>query len=231
MTGLLPSRDSVSARDGRWVLMLGVAAVAAFLLRWYYIGTAEVINPVRGDARQYVSYALNLAYHGTFSSAPAGSALFPPDSYRDPGYPLLLALWMRLYGPGPEWLRAVLMCQAMLGALTVALAMQLGRSWLERGWCVAAGVALAIWPQAIAISGVLLSETLTGFLCVAALLASQRALARNSMVFAFAAGLGFGLAGLTNAVLIPFGVLLALCTGAFPLLSYLKAALEPDRHR
>lgn len=28
-----------------------------------------------------------------------------------------------------------------------------------------------------------------------------------------------------------WGVLLALCTGAFPLLSYLKAALEPDRHR
>ena len=28
-----------------------------------------------------------------------------------------------------------------------------------------------------------------------------------------------------------WGVLLALCTGAFPLLSYLKAALEPDRYR
>ncbi|MBW6397185.1 glycosyltransferase family 2 protein [Roseomonas sp. HJA6] len=28
-----------------------------------------------------------------------------------------------------------------------------------------------------------------------------------------------------------WGVLLALCTGAFPLLSYLKASLEPDRHR
>lgn len=28
-----------------------------------------------------------------------------------------------------------------------------------------------------------------------------------------------------------WGALLALCTGAFPLLSYLKAALEPDRHR
>lgn len=28
-----------------------------------------------------------------------------------------------------------------------------------------------------------------------------------------------------------WGVLLALCTGAFPLLSYLKAALEPDRHQ
>ncbi|MBR0650657.1 glycosyltransferase family 2 protein [Roseomonas terrae] len=28
-----------------------------------------------------------------------------------------------------------------------------------------------------------------------------------------------------------WGVLLALCTGAFPLLSYLKAALEPERHR
>ena len=27
-----------------------------------------------------------------------------------------------------------------------------------------------------------------------------------------------------------WGVLLALCTGAFPLLSYLKAKLEPEKH-
>ena len=28
-----------------------------------------------------------------------------------------------------------------------------------------------------------------------------------------------------------WGVLLALCTGSFPLLAYLKARLEPERHR
>jgi len=213
MAGFLPTRVNPAAREWRWALMLGVATVGAFLLRWYYIQTAETINPIRGDARQYVAYALNLACHGTFSSASPDSGMPVPDSYRDPGYPLFLAFFIRLQGTGAEWLHAVLMGQAMLGALTVALTMQLGRSWLGPRWCLAAGVALAIWPQTIAISGVLLSETLAGFLCIAALLVSQLALARNSMTLAIAAGLGFGMAGLTNAVLVPFGVLLALYAG------------------
>ena len=33
-----------------------------------------------------------------------------------------------------------------------------------------------------------------------------------------------------RVALIGWGVLLALCTGAFPLLSYLKAKLEPGKH-
>lgn len=200
-------------RDRHWVLMLGIVTLAAFLLRWHYVLIAEVINPVRGDARQYVAYALNLAWHGTFSSVLPDSGALVPDSYRDPGYPLFLAVWMRLFGTGTEWLHAVLIGQAVLGALTVAMAMQLGRTWLSKGWCLAAGVALAVWPQTTTISGTLLSETLTGFVCTAALVVCQQAVARNNVALAVVAGLGFGMAGLTNAVLAPFGILLALYLG------------------
>lgn len=197
-------------RDWMWIGALLLVTALALALRWYYVSTAKVIDPIRADAAQYYRYAWNLAHHAVFSGAPPGAARILPDSYRDPGYPLLLAAWMKLFSNQGYWYAAVLFTQAAIGALTVPLTMQLGRRWLSRGWATGAGLLIALWPHNIVIASNILSETLFGFLCVLAMLLAAEACQRRSRWWSISAGVAFGAAALTNAVLLPFGILLAL---------------------
>ncbi|HET8554887.1 MAG TPA: glycosyltransferase family 39 protein [Rhodanobacteraceae bacterium] len=197
-------------RRWTWPIALILVTVLALGLRWYYVSTAMVIDPLRGDAAQYYAYAWNLFHHGVFAGNPPGSSVLTPSNYRDPGYPLFQALWMACLSNGSLWYAAMLMSQALLGALTVTCAMQLGRRWLDWRWTTAAGVLMAVWPHNITIAGDLLTETQFGFLCALAMLLCARACDRKSLPWAIVTGLCFGAAALTNAVLLPFGVLLAL---------------------
>ncbi len=192
-----------------WLLALSAITVFALALRWYYVSTALVLNPVRGDATQYFAYAWNLVHHGVFAKDAADAAILHPDNYRDPAYPFFLALWMKVLGAGDMWYAAVLLCQALLGALTVTLATQLGKYWLPTRWAIASGLLMAVWPHSITINGYLLTETLFGFLCALGLLLLAQACVRRSTWLAAVAGLALGAAALTNAVLLPFGLLLA----------------------
>ena len=205
----MSSADSTSAQRWFWPAALTVLTLFALAMRWYYVSTAVVLNPVRGDATQYYSYAWNLLHHGVFSKDVPGAASITPDNYRDPGYPLFLALLMKALGAGSNWYAAVLLCQALLGAVTVTLATQLGRYWLSAGWAIAAGVLMAVWPHSITINGYLLTETLFSFLCVLGLLLWARSCARKTAWVALIAGLVLGAGALTNAILLPFGILLA----------------------
>jgi 4-amino-4-deoxy-L-arabinose transferase-like glycosyltransferase len=200
--------DSTSGNRWLWPLALFAITLFALALRWYYVSTALVLNPVRGDAIQYFAYAWNLAHHGVFAMNPPGATVFTPDSYRDPGYPLFLAAWMTVFGTGDVWYAAVLLCQALLGALTVTLATQLGRLWLSPRWAAGAGLLMSIWPHSIVSNGFLLTETLLGFLCALGLLLCARACQRQHAWMGIAAGLALGAAALTNAILLPFGLLL-----------------------
>ncbi|MHB1273888.1 MAG: ArnT family glycosyltransferase [Rhodanobacter sp.] len=201
--------DSTSRNRWFWPLALFSLTMFALALRWYYVSTAVVLNPVRGDATQYYSYAWNLVHHGVFSKDVPGSLSISPDNYRDPGYPLLLALWMKVLGTGGAWYAAVLLCQALLGALTVTLTTQLGKYWLSPRWAIGAGLLMAVWPHSIAINGYLLTETLFGFLSALAMLLCARACRQENSWWAIVAGLAFGAAALTNAILLPFALLLA----------------------
>lgn len=204
-------RANAPRRLGRraWVLGLFLVALVAMGLRWYYVSHAMVYEPVRGDAVQYYAYAWNLAHHGVFSQAAPGSSLVSSDSFRDPGYPAFLALWMKLFSDFSAWYAAVLLAQALAGALTVTLLMVGARPWIDDRWLIVAGLVMAAWPHSITIDSFLLSETLFGFLCALAFLLASRMLERGGRSRAMAAGFGFGVASLTNAILVPFGLLLA----------------------
>ncbi len=197
-----------------WPALITVLVLCAFALRWYYVSTAMVVHPVRGDAVQYHAYAWNLTHHDIFSNARPGAAHVAPDNYRDPGYPLFLSLWMRLLGDGPAWYAAVLLSQALLGALTVGLGAALGRRWLKPGWALAAGCLMALWPHSITGASFLLTETLVGFLIALGLWMTAGALARSRLWTTALAGLVLSAAALTNAVLLPFGVILAVVLAA-----------------
>lgn len=209
----MPIIETTSSNRWFWPVALTFVTLFALALRWYYVSTAVVLDPVRGDATQYFSYAWNLVHHGTFAKNSPGSAVIIPDNYRDPGYPLLLALWMRAYGAGDEWYAAVLLCQALLGALTVTLTTALARHWLPPMWAICTGLLIAIWPHCIAINAYLLTETLFAFLSALAMLLWARACQLQSLSWAAAAGTIFGAAALTNAVLLPFALLLAAFLG------------------
>lgn len=63
----------------------------ALVIRVQYVRHTSIYQPIRADARQYVLYGYNLAHHGTFSREFPASAP-SPDSFRLPGYPLVIAL-------------------------------------------------------------------------------------------------------------------------------------------
>ncbi|MDH5831317.1 hypothetical protein QFW80_12410 [Luteimonas sp. M1R5S18] len=179
----------------------------ALLARLYYVETVVIDGPIRGDAAAYFSYASNLAEHGVFSSARPGSdEPLVPDSYRDPGYPLLVSTLMRLLG-GEAWYPLLLQLQAVLGAATVGLALALGRRWMATRWLAAAGILMALWPHSIAITSYFLTETLAGFLSVLWLwlLVTFGRSWRGGLL----AGLVAGTAGLVSAVLLPAATVVA----------------------
>lgn len=136
--------------------------VVAFALRMGFVMMAQVHNPVRGDAVQYIAYAINLLHHGVFSSAPDAGATPVPDAFRTPGYPLLVATVMRL--SGEAWYPDLLLVQSLLGAATVTLVYGIGHRMLSAPVALMVGGLLAFWPHSITISGYLITETLFGFL-------------------------------------------------------------------
>jgi hypothetical protein len=200
----------------RWWMLLLLIGVFALGFRCYYLTHAQVMQPVndqlhtRADGVEYYAYARNLVHHRIFSKAREGTLPLIGDSYRDPGYPLFLAAWLEIFPQWGSWYPAVLLSQGLLSALSVILALLVGRQWMPMRWLAGAGLLMAIWPHSVSIGSFILSETLFGFLCLLSLFLLDRALRQHSAAWATASGLGFALGALTNAVLLPFAPLLGL---------------------
>lgn len=190
-----------------FTLVSGVALLA-LAVRFYYVNTAVVEHPLRGDTLQYFFYALNLIDHGTFSLAPPW--IKPtPDSFRDPGYPVFLALMLEATGRSEAHYAWTLNVQAALSAATVVICTAIAKRWLRFPWMAFVGVTLALWPHTITLSGYLLSETLLGFLIAFGLWLTQLANESNRASLYVMAGLVLGLASLTNAMFSPVVIVFA----------------------
>ncbi|KGQ18842.1 4-amino-4-deoxy-L-arabinose transferase [Lysobacter dokdonensis DS-58] len=196
-------------RAPRFGLMLALLALLAFALREHYVLSAIVAHPIRGDIREYVAYAWNLAEHGVFGKTPP-PMLPVPDDYRSPGYPWLIALAMRVFGQAPAWDLAgpwypwVLQLQVLLGTATVVMTALLARYWLSATWSIVAGLLLACWPHHVAATNTLLTEVLFGCLLLGGLLAFARAWTTQRMRWFVATGAVFASAALVNPVALLF---------------------------
>lgn len=225
------TESSIQARSSRRVTLAItiLAGLVAFALRWYYVVHAQVLQPidqpnVRADAVDYYRYAWNLVHHATFASDLPGGGSVHPNSFRDPGYPLLLAALMTLTSGFDAWYASVLITQAVLGSLTVSLLILAARDLLPRALLAVAAILMCVWPHSVSMPSFVLSETLTGFLCAAALFACQGMLRQPSVPRIILTGSLLGLAGLTNAVLAPLGIVASLALYAAKQLSRRQAS-------
>jgi hypothetical protein len=201
---------------GRTTTIIAVCAgLLALALRLYFVTHAQVLQAVneesvRADAAQYYHYAWNLVHRGVFSSAMPSASAATPDSFRDPGYPLFLALAMKLTNSFGTFYAFILLAQAALGAATVSILTVAARHWLPRWGLAAAAALMAVWPHSVSIPAYLLTETLVGFLSAVALLVTDLASRRSKTAAWGIAGVAWSLAGMTNAVLLPLAVVLAI---------------------
>lgn len=194
----------------QWIIAVLGVSLLALALRLYFATAAVIDHPIRGDAIQYITAAWNLIHRHVFSVTPPNSAVIYGDSYRDPGFPVFLAIWLSLFGDTGPWYLATLVAQASLGAASIALLMIASRRWIPDNWLAGAGLLMALWPHSVAISSYLLSETLFGFLCALALCLLSMGVAKQRYGWLAASGLCFGAAALTNAMFLPFAPLLAI---------------------
>lgn len=197
------------ARRWMWPTLLVVITALSLGVRLHYVIHAQVLQPVddqqhvRADGVDYYAYARNLVRHHVFSMAPETGTSPPPDSFRDPGYPLFLAAWMKAWPEWNHWYAAVLLSQAILSGLAVPLGMFMARRWMPRSWLAAAGFLMALWPHNVAINSFILSESWVGFLTMAGLTWTGWALDKGRTAHAIGGTIVLALAGLSNAVLIP----------------------------
>lgn len=202
------------SRRAIWTVAL-IGALLAIAVRWYFVTHALVLQPLdnpnaQADAVEYYRYAWNLLHHGVFSIEIPGPAVPPPDGFRDPGYPLFLMLWMAVTNGYDQWFLGVMAAQCLLGGVTVGCVVISIRNELPVWGLATVAIFAALWPHSVSITACVLSENLTAPLYAAALLALRRTVAKPSMVGNLVAGLLLACAGLTNAVLAPLAVFLAI---------------------
>lgn len=198
----------------KFLILLLIFSVS-LLLRIEYIRNTVVDVPIRADAKQYVTYGYNLARFGVFSKTyPSESP--KPDSFRSPGYPLLIAASFFIAGTKNFYL-LTLYTQAVLSALIVLLTYFIGRKFLPFNWAIAGAICVALCPHQVSIAGYLLTETLFGFLLHAGILCFLIGVGRRSYPWFFISAVFWSGAYLTNetALFLPFifGVILLFFMG------------------
>ena len=180
---------------------IGLAALllTALVLQLGNVFLTQIESPVRGDARDYVAYALNLQSHQVFSrTIPASSEESPPpDALRSPGYPLFLSLILDRKFPDLGG-SGVYLAQGLLGWATLVLSMYLFRQLLPFWWAMAAGALIALSPHLINSSVYLLTEPLFTFLLVAHLLLLERGWSKKSAGLLLLSGVLLALSALVR---------------------------------
>jgi 4-amino-4-deoxy-L-arabinose transferase-like glycosyltransferase len=128
-----------------------------------------------------------------------------PTAYRPPLYPMLLVPILKL--SGERAITAIAIFHLVLGGATVGFTALAARRWdLSRWRVIAAAWIVAIDPVLAWQSRFIMTETLTAFLCAAALAALPRPYWRGSVL----GGVLLGLASLSRPSMLPGAVLVVL---------------------
>jgi 4-amino-4-deoxy-L-arabinose transferase-like glycosyltransferase len=107
------------------------------------------------DSAGYIDPGRSLLNNGTFDRS---MQVREPAFLRTPGYPLMIAAVFRV--AGDENLTAVVLVQSAVGAGTVVMAAWMALRLASRRAAVITGAVCCIDPQMVALSGIVLTETL-----------------------------------------------------------------------
>jgi len=154
------------------------------LLVWFR-NPASIWHP---DSASYHNLALNMLRHGVFSRMSGPPFVY--ESFRTPGYPLLMSSMYALFGDSAL---PVMVLQAVIATGTVALTWLLGRRLFNSRVGTWAAVLLSLDVASICSTQMLMSETVFTLLALAAVWLLARSLSplRGSAGFAMS---GFALA-------------------------------------
>jgi 4-amino-4-deoxy-L-arabinose transferase-like glycosyltransferase len=138
------------------------AGAVALVLRAGYLVAFTASKPLNSDAIQYSFEATNLA-HGRGLADIYPQLNMHATAFRPPLYPMLLALFYRVFGVSPGLGRGL---NVAIGVLAVCVTVAVVRRHLSTVAGVAAGLAMAVSPNLIANSTFTLSEPLGTILLV-----------------------------------------------------------------
>lgn len=189
-------------------LLFGLILAAGLLLRLGAVNGSLVDSPVRGDARSYFFYAVNLIEDGVYSRAMPpvfGGAVVTADADAHPGYPLFVSALLTdswragtTAGVSSSIVR-VIDAQTLLSCLAVLAVFLIGRRLAGNGVGLAAAALTALSPHLVNVNIYLLTEPLFITLFWVALALLARATTQpDARALMLAAGLGLGLATLVR---------------------------------
>jgi len=199
----------VPLRVRRSVLAVVLVALAVRLVALWAASDARLVLDEQGYAHRAVALLQGEGFLGSYQSwvlhdDPAIRPVdYPqyPGAWQPPGQTAFMAGVMGLFGGG---LMAVKAVQALLGALSVALVYALGRAWFGYREGLVAAWICALYPNLVAFSHYLWSETLFIFLLLGGLFGLTRRPGPPRVADAVVAGLALGLAALTRATIFYF---------------------------
>ena len=164
-----------------WVYLLLLLILAlAWWMRSVAAEETRIAAPLRVDAKDYYSYAINLKHYGTYSNlvptTSIGENVTPsPDADRMPGYPLFLSGAVT-YPPTSAMIMAIKKRQVWLDTLTVALVFVVALAIMPAPMALLPTLLVAVSPHLISMSTYILSETLFAFSLTLAVLVGSWAL-------------------------------------------------------
>ena len=192
---------------GTWpggVIAIALLGVAVRLIA--HSATAPVA--FTGDESYYFQTATSIAAgQGHRSPHDGARAAWPP------GYPAFLSLFIDMDRPDLEaesLLFELLVVQALLGGVLVALTAFLGRALFDARTGLLAALLCALYPTLVAFSHYMFSETLFAVLLAAALWGVVEWPSRRSASLAACVGALFGIAALTREIALPVALACAL---------------------
>ncbi len=205
-----------SVGAGGWrqrpALAVFAVALAIRLLALWAARDAELVLDEQTYALRAQALLEGQGFLGSYQSWVRHDASKPvdlpqyPGAWQPPGYTVFVAALLAVSGRS---LLAVKLAQVLLGSLSVLLVLALGRAWFgERAGLAAAWLA-ALYPNLVAFTHYLWSETLFVFLLLAGLVALSRQDGPPRPSAAALAGVLLGLAALTRAALVYFLPLLS----------------------
>lgn len=183
----MKATDTKATRS--WWIAAFVILTLATALQLINARQTVIDGGIRGDARDYIAYAINLDRHGVYGRklVDGGNTPPPPDGLRAPGYPVFLSLFIDPHAKDLG-LPTVVTVQALIGSATVLLCLLLFRRLLPPWWALGATTLVATSPHLINVSVYYLTESLFTFLLVLHLVALERGYSLRSKRWLLLAG-------------------------------------------